>query len=566
MRKYLLTGLLFFTLLASFSNELLKPDSKLYKEIEIWENKGYINNLPPQRPYPLSYLNKILNIVEVNGSESDAKNAKDYITLLNKNDFYIEGLGQFYMDSRDKVTMSGAYIGGYGSLGKYVHATGEFGLFLNNKPEVKPFSKGENYEQDFFIDESDIGSFQILSLFDSNLSLGTENLWLQMGILRNSYGPFYDDNIFMSADAPQAGHINFVWNTNKFIFTNTVSLLTATKEDGIRKYPEKYLIMRGYNYSPFNWLEVGFTEAIVFGERFEMMYTIPLVILQQAQGQVGFYDNYIMGFTSKVKLPLNINLKSGVYADDLHLNDLIRFNFNTKLKLAMQHELSWTPESRFLSMAKATYQLATPYMYTHHPYVNKDTDNLLNNINYLSYTNHGVSIGSNLEPNSDRVRVDVKTKLPLGINVNLFGSFSRHGNVSAIMTKTDGGIEYIVDKNGDWVYGPDANTNGIEDPEERIEAKDYIKDGSILDHGYVYTNPDNEYWQNLAQRDNPFLIQDVIEYTIQGGISLEKTFTLFNNPLTASVDYTLQYIDNLNCVKNNKETQHFIGVMLKYTL
>lgn len=588
MKKYTLMIILFLSAISIFSFDILDPDSSLYKNIEIWSNKGYIENLPPQKPYPVQYLTKLLNNVIRNGNVNNRKIAEDFLNKISKKDFKIEGLAQLYTENSSKVTMSGGLIGAQGYLSDYVHAVAEFGVFINNDPSATPFPQGKNYLQDYFIDESDLGSFQILSTFDSNISFGTDTLWLQMGLLRNSFGPFFGENIFYSPYSSQAGQISLVWNTKKFTYTNSLSLLTATKEkvkedDGtILKYPEKFLIMRGYNYSPVSWLELGLIESIIFGERIEGMYLLPLTMLQFAQGQIGFYDNYILGFTSHLKLPKNIALKSGIYIDDIHFNDILRLEFDTKLKIAMQHELSWTPDTGLLTMIKGTYQLVTPYMYTHNPYSDTNDSDLLNTVNYLSYTNNGVSLGATLEPNSDRVRLDVGFKLPFDINMNIFGSFARHGNVSAIMTKTieitadnitsflneadltaGDSIEVIVDNEGKYVM----QSKKDDDDKYYITVDgNYIKDGSILDHGYVLTRPYDDYWKNLAQRDNPFLDQDVIENTIQGGISLNKTFNAFNNPLTAIVEYTLQYIENYETVKDETDLKHYFGFSLKYTL
>ncbi len=205
-----------------------------------------------------------------------------------------------------------------------------------------------------------------------------------------------------------------------------------------------------------------------------------------------------MGFSLKVKLPQNVDYKFLLYADDLHFNDMIRFDFDTKYKLAFQTGFSWMPLTEKIRKISLDYLLVTPYMYTHRSQASGEPEEP----NYLNYSHQGVNLGPDLDPNSDRITFSVLLEPLEKLTLEYRSRFIRHGNGSM--------------------------DNGVNVGEG---------DGSIFDDGYNETT--SEY---TFQDTTRFLTQDVIEKIFQNGIKAEYTRDIKNKTVKATAGYTLEFI------------------------
>ncbi|MBR4600854.1 MAG: hypothetical protein IKO39_12500, partial [Treponema sp.] len=72
MKKLFWLFCLSFVFSFAFSQTSLDVNDDFYRQAQIWELQGLTSNLPQLRPYPLNVVEKILNDVIENGSESQA--------------------------------------------------------------------------------------------------------------------------------------------------------------------------------------------------------------------------------------------------------------------------------------------------------------------------------------------------------------------------------------------------------------------------------------------------------------------------------------------------------------
>ena len=88
----------------------------------------------------------------------------------------------------------------------------------------------------------------------------------------------------------------------------------------------------------------------------QLMYQT-LVQGDKSNSHIGLYGSlYLHGY-------LTWNLI--FYADDLHFNDIVNFNCNTRWKFVLQSALSWSPVGRIFKDLGLEYTMVTPYTYTH---------------------------------------------------------------------------------------------------------------------------------------------------------------------------------------------------------
>ena len=409
-----------------------------------------------------------------------------------------------------------------GMLAPLLSISGDINLFLVDQQGETALPSYSRSVVDLLPDWSDVDilgkNYLVRQGINTSTAVGTETLWFQTGLIRSSFGPFTDDGAVISPKAPQAGHFSFTWLQETFAFNSTLLALTATTDTGAGRYPEKYLAMHTVTFYPLSWLEFSVFESIVYGGRFEPLYIIPFSEFFYLQGTIGCPDNSLLGFTTCIDLPYNIDFDFLLYADDLHFNDMIRFDFDTKYKLSFQTGLSWAPEVDELRQVSLDYLLVTPYMFSHIDTPDPDDPN------YQNYTHYGENLGPTLEPNSDRISIAVLLNPINTLNVEIAGRYIRHGNGS--------------------VDGSENMGDG---------------DGSIFDDGF------DDQGICTFQETTRFMDQDIIEHTIQAGITADAAFTFGAFKLSGNGGYTLEWIKNRDLIEGTEWNHYFeIGAGISY--
>ncbi len=501
IRVYVLIVLFVFVIndlkISAFS--VSDPSDELYTYIAEWEHRGYIDRLPSLRPYPVQLIMRLLEDVVCNGSEKDAGIARKYLGRLRRKFFPEYGVshtfrGGWHGETYNRIS---GEIAASGMLTPYLSLSGTGRLFIidDSSGDLLPYHSRPSV--DILPDWADIRiagrNLKVRQGVEGVTSYGTDKLYFQSGIIRSSFGPFFSDGAVVSPYAPQSGRFSLTWRHNDFSYTSALLELVASDNSGQGRYPGKYLVLHSLNIYPFDWLEVSGFETVMYGGRFEPLYLVPFSEFFYTQGLIGFPDNSLLGITAKVKLPEAVRFDFLLYADDLHFNDMMAFDFDTKYKLSIQTGLSWAPDDACIGLFSIDYLLVTPYMYTH-----RDSSP-----NWLNYTHLGVNLGPSLDPNSDRLTFSALLHAFPFLDMRVEGTYIRHGNGSV-----DGDVNV-----GDG-------------------------DGSIFDDGY----DDNGVC--TFQDTTRFMSQNVIEKTYRIGVSAvyEGSFSGLDFHVTGG--YTFEYIMN----------------------
>ena len=500
----------------AFSQLACDPNDRVYTDLKLWEDRGIIRHLPPLRPYPVQLLRTLLTEVEQRGDANDAAAAGAYLGretgLLA---FHAETAAEARGTARDpygEMSLRGTF---QGCLDPLVTYSGFLGAVIANGSRDSALPEYQRPTVDYITDASvrPLGSTGLVPHVSSasSAAIGTDSFYFQAGDTRGSFGPFWGDNAVLSPDSPQAGQFSYVYRHPSFTVTEMVMALSAMDSSG--RYgpsPGKFLALHSLEIYPLTWLTLGVFESIVWGPRFELLYLLPFCTYFYTQGFVGYPDNSFLGIDAGVRLPGAVRADFVLYIDDAEFNDLVRGNFDTKLKLAAQAGLSWTPHLPLLARLELNVLAITPYTYTH----TNTRGDLPGDPNYLDYTNAGQDIGPSLSPDSARVEIQALLRPLPFLDVAPFGRIILHGNAS----------------------------QGL-----------YAGAGTIFDSGFS-----QDAYSRLR-----FLTQSTIEKTIQAGLRLSARLDAPTTSATVSLAWTIECVLNAGAVAHRNALNNYLGARLQ---
>ena len=529
----LAVSLIFFFGEVAFAQIVADPNDRLYTDLELWQNRGLIGNLPPLRPYPLQLVKKVLGDVVQRGNEADQQLANMYLGQMGDGNHLhaiISSLGRTDLNrGYAQVGVEGTMQGSLAPSITYSTVTGIVAVQGSGNEVLPEFGRTNlDYVNDGSVHP--IGSTGLTPRMSmtAGAALGNESDYFQAGVLRGSFGPFWGDNAILSSSAPQSGQFALTLQQGSYTVTMALMEISGTTNDGgTSSAPTKFMALNGLELYPTDWLTLGVYEAIVWGPRFEPLYLLP-VISFYAQGMAGYHDNSFIGISGGVKLPEAVKADFLLYIDDASFNDLLRLHFNTMLVLSFQAGASWTPNLPFLTRLSANILLVTPYTYSHKDGGNQPTDN-----NYLNYTNAGQNIGPSIQPDSARFEVSALLRPVTYLDLNIFGRLTLHGNGSY-------GIPNVAGPADGSIFDPGYDING----------QATFAPGYALPAGMVYTR---------------FLTQSVLEKSLQAGIDAKLNLDTPIGHVQVDFGYTLQYVLNVDLTTSNALNNYLsLGVVYTY--
>jgi len=499
---------------AQSSWDLFDP---IYDDLEAWELAGIIPPLPWLRPYAPQFIRGTLEFVAASGGPEGAL-AESYLAELPdpvdvspklEQTVRVDGAGAFYSETSPTAQFAFA-VPGVSADGAYSPNLLDYEDGLVLPPLVRD-------RRDWIPDWSDIELFgkslYIRQSLDSNTAVGGGRWWFQAGFGRSTYGPFFGDGAVLSRHAPRAGRFSLTFQTRPLTFQLLMLELTATDDSGAGRYPDKRLVFHSFQWRVAPWLQVGFYESVVYGNRFDPRYFVPLSVLYLTQGLGGFVDNSLLGLTFDFRPVPWLRLPVTVYADDVHFNDIVRFDFETKYKLSAQAGVAMHPPwIEEIDVVSLDYLAVMPYMYSH-----RDQDTTVPN--YSNYTHFGSNLGPSVHPNSDRISFLVRGRPVSPLRASLSLAYVRHGNPS----------------------------EGITDG-----------DGTIFDDGYDGGNP-------TFQSETRFLTQEVLERTFSVGATVDAAVRAGPLTFSGALSYTFSRTTNADLVVGAAENGHHVSISAAVT-
>ncbi len=534
---------------AQYSADL---NSTIYKDIERWEGQGYIRQLPIFRPLPETVLVDIMRQVIKKGAFSDKQKAKRYFNKLTQLYFATDVYTFHYLNVSSKNSKKNN-ITWYGSAAveqKFLSffasplvsiSVGFGGKLVANKKtssinEIRHLHASARYlnKTEEIPDSFELGRIQSIKLkgftgIRTSFAVGKPNIFMQAGLMRRSIGPFFDDGIILSSRAPQTGNIFVHWRGKHLAATWGLFMLTSRQQYNKFDFPNdikpsyRYKFNKAFFYNSLSWfinpnVEFNIFEAVVFGD-VNLAYLLPIKIIYAIDGLSNFVaGNLFLGFSFDFRIAETVKIPIAMIIDDINVNDLVRFKFDTKIKVAAQTGVTWTARNSILKKLRFDYQIVLPYTYSH----SRDGKTLYSTqFNTSNHTVQGEHLATSLKPSSHRIMLEAVIS-PIDVfELGFTMRFIQHNNPSAGILK-----------------GPK-------------------NDGGILDDGYYsqyYDDKDGPSFQNR----NGFL-SGVIEHTIEPSLSLGTRIPVFSNTsLYADASYTYRHIINNNFISGAVAMEHVL--------
>lgn len=553
MKKFFIFILSLFITFEAFSQMSVNPQHDFYSYAQGWYLKGYIEKLPPLRPYPVSKIKEILTSV-LEKTEDEGVCDDDFIIAsrlyeeLTGKSFHIVMGADFTVthdicdDGNEEISsdinkMLGLYPSVQGDLvfkDDFVSMGYKIGFAARNALNENSFlPMYRKSEHDAIQDPASVGPAKLYLDADNVIALGSKNLYLQAGIYRSGYGTFIGQGLALNDSSYHSGNISFTYMGSFFDYAQQLSVIGATRSyDGDDLNPDKMLAFHQISFKPFSFLQVSYYESIVYGKRFDLGYALPVPYMV-AQGVGGCSDNLQMGLKFDVRPYKELLWTTDIYVDDFSVNDIVKLNLDAKYRIAFQSGILYTPSNSFCDSLSLNYLLITPYTYSHWQY-DSVTQASINagTINYQDYTNSGIQMGANLPPNSDAINMSI-TLSPLksrALKLVLHTNYLRHANVSESLTDKEA-FRYITSK-----------------------ANVYATDGSALQHSMFESSSASSSGEHVDTAWNALnlLSQAHQMYIIQCGFDAEYKFPVTKNGhrFLFKLGYMFEFTHNYGIDKN----------------
>lgn len=529
----------------TFAQASSDPTDPFYSLVDRWESKRLISEQPPLRPYPLKLIDDILTeVIECDDAKEAAAAAECYERIHRrpyKVSIFADGTVDFTKTDIKKQIVGGGHINGDYGLPKFLSIGYALGAIITNDitNNALPLYSAQPY---FFRDEINVKSLKAYLDADTSAAFNYDFIYFQAGVNHSSFGPFYNDSAIISPNAKHTANFSLLLKGKRISYTEAVFALSASSPEpntaidaGDPIFPNKYLTIHSLNGQIFEWLSASFYEAVIFGGRFEPSYLAPAPYII-TQGLLGLDDNIFMGINFTLRPIKNLTWKNDFFIDDMELSQLLKLNFDTKIRGTFQSEIKYTFDIPVLDTIKLNYTMVTPYMYAHWQNVNNMTDGTIKlgtmkTVNYQEYTTAKEPLGLSLSPNTEKIDLSLSISPVKRLKITGRGSYSRHANVCEGLAPN----EMLAYMNAEEGYF--ATDGGIHTHQRFITDEYGVEDFQI----YVLSA-----WNKFL-----FLTQPTKMHTIQAGLDIEyeTPYTKFGRAVL-SVGYTFEHIINYG-VDNN---------------
>ena len=520
--KFKYVCVLLFATSTVFAQSIINPSDSFYDDLRVWETLGLVSNLPPLHPYPEPLVRDILDQVIQSDNAAQSEKARIQQERLFGKTIRVGAEVSASISAGDnndtQVDLSLLSIG-HLSLGNLFSVSYDINLLASNKTpgeEVLPAYSG--YRYDTYKDNTAVGPVDIFASFNSDASVGSDKIWFQAGMSRSSWGNFYDNGVVINPSAFHTGNMAFVLNQPTWNYTLALFMLSASTDTGDYPYPEKFMATHAVKLAPFKWLEITYYENAVYGKRIEPLYFLPVspyMVSQQLNGYAE--DNIQMGLELNIKPWTGFSWATNLFVDDLEFADVVKFDFDTKIRVAAQTGITWIPPLPLVSLLSLDYTLVTPYTYAHYDYSDVKISDETERINYQNYTHNGKNLGATIPPNSDRVTLTARFEPFASLRVNTSLAFIRHANVNESLP-----AKYIAE----YLAAEDADNPRT--------------DGSVLDSPNA---GDGQF--RISHEKLLFMEQETKQYVFQFGLDATWDLPPFKfGQLSFSIAYTFEYIKN----------------------
>lgn len=269
------------------------------------------------------------------------------------------------------------------------------------------------------------------------------------------------DNFLHSINAPMMDGLLIDVPYGPLRFTSTHSLAEGTDTTG-KAIPSKYIATHRLSLDPMPWLSVSISDMIVYyGRGLDFSYLNPLAFFVSAglgTSDRSSTDNSMLGVDLAVRPFANTMLYGSLVIDDLSystLGDTSQFGNNNKfayqLGASSVFDLADQP-----TMVTLEYARIDPFTFSHREM-------------YASYTTLGSPVGYDMQPNSERMALQLRYWFSPRTFIRLDLDYTRHG-------------DNLLDADGHIIMGEDPRFpgSGLQAPVGNVGGDILRGDGDFL--------------------------------------------------------------------------------------
>ena len=278
---------------------------------------------------------------------------------------------------------------------------------------------------------------------NDNLGLSDNTSSFDMLRLRSDYGPFKLVSIAGALrPCPDRGDSPGCAGVGDAVASYNVNGVPRLLER------EKYLAAHRFEVALAPWIDLGFQEVVVYGDRGpELTYLNPFMFYWAAQSYLGDKDNLMMGLDIDVHPGNGWRWYLAYVVDDL--KKLRVFSNDFANKFSFQSGLLWVDPLGVEDVDfRAEYVRIEPWIYTHKIPIN-------------TFRHFDVPLGHALGPNSDRWNISWTQRFSRDFSVQLHLERTRHGENEIL---ADGSILNVGgDLHRGWRPGDERQVKGFLD-------------------------------------------------------------------------------------------------------
>lgn len=522
---------------------VIEPTLDFYESARQWQVKGLVGFLPQVSPYPAKVVKEILDAVIEGGDEADVETAQYY---------YEKYFSKQWRASLEVGAKVKASSGGDGGFEKFIFvepsvygdvlfkdwiALGyNLGLNLHNSgtESAELLRVFQNEPLNTWGDAAKIGPADGNWDMAAGLNVGNSTINGMLGANRIGFANIFGhDSIVVNPNSCHMNNLVVNYASEKWQYSQSISQVAAQNFKG-EFTANKFLAFHSVRFTPIKQLAISYFETGIFGERFDPSYLIPApYILLQGMFDAG--DNDIYGLSFEVRPIDRLEAALTFAIDDISVDDWGKGNFDSKFKAALQTGLVYAPASGVCKKFSLDYTLVLPYMYSH--WINSPSRSdpvAADTFNYQDYTNHGVSIGSNLPPNSDRVHFEIAFEPIKRLNLNVSTDFIRHANETQTWTY-DEAIEHCAK----FAAGDNTGSIATDPYPKSVQERQVFMNGA--DKMYVFQCGLQGTWEAFRKK------YGVLE------LKFGYTFEYINNQGVSSAIYTEEAARAINAAPTTVE-------------
>jgi hypothetical protein len=244
---------------------------------------------------------------------------------------------------------------------------------------------------------------------ESYFSFGVRGIGFEYGRDNAAWGPCPDGGLMFSGLAPAMDMLRVAFDAGPVFFTWFHGQLRG-------KPDRKWVSAHRVEFSPFKGAGFGIHDAVVYADRgLEPGYLNPVMPFVFSQHSLGDRDNVVFGLDAALSRIRGLKLYGEMLVDDFTSPWGI-FSNAWSNKIAFTAGALWTnPAGMRDSQLRIEYTRIDPFVYTHR---------IPSNV----YENYDAGLGSDLQPNSDRLRLRWERWFGLRLRSGASGRVERHGN------------------------------------------------------------------------------------------------------------------------------------------